>query len=142
MIKKNKNSSNKYIKPEDRKQLNDIQVVQSIEYPLFSFRWLIDYSIDVCKDYKFFHSYLIRLQKLSELGWDEIHKSSRHSFGMEKMPIKDIKPKLLPPIISPDVKELDVFRAVGDNRPMIGFQEGKIFHVIFIEAKFGDVYEH
>lgn len=101
-----------------------------------------DYSIDDCKDPKFFHDVFIRFNKLSLLGWKEIRRFNRHSFGMEKISVSSIKPKAITNMISPEIKELDVFRAVGDNRPMIGFQEGKIFHVIFIEARFGDVYEH
>jgi len=93
-------------------------------------------------DEKFFHSLLMRMQKLSELGWKGIRLSGRHQFGMEKIPIKQLRPKVLPRIVTPDVEELDVIRATGDNRPMVGLQEGKIFHVIFIEANFGDVYNH
>lgn len=127
----------------EEKRISESEIVafSDIDYPLFSFKWLQDYSIDKCKDPKFFHDYLMRLQKLSILGWQEIRKSSRHNFGMEKIPVSQIKPEL-PKDFTRDVEELDVFRAVGDNRPMLGFQEGRIFHVIFIEAKFGDVYNH
>ena len=32
--------------------------------------------------------------------------------------------------------------AVGNNLPFIGFREGKIFHILFIETAFGDIYNH
>lgn len=46
------------------------------------------------------------------------------------------------PFITPDVKEIDVFRSNGDNRTFVGFQKGKIFYILFIEAKFGDICKH
>lgn len=120
----------------------DIVSFANIDYPLFSFRWLSDRSICNCNDAKFFLDYLMRLHKLSELGWNEIRLSGRHGFGMESIPVNSIKCKNLPEIITPDVSELHVLRATGNNLPMVGLQIGKIFHVIFIEAQFGDVYDH
>ena len=122
--------------------VRDLESFANVDFPLFSFRWLSSYSIEKCNDPKFFLSYLMRLQKLSELGWKEIRLSDRHSFGMEKIPVDAVKPKKLPEIVTPDVEKLDVFRATGNNLPMVGLQEGKIFHVFFIEASFGDVYSH
>jgi hypothetical protein len=83
----------------------------------------------------------MRLNKLSELGWEEIDKSAAHSYGMEPLPKSKIK-QTLPPFITPDVEKLHVFRAHGDNRPFVGLQKGKVFHVLFIESKFGDIYDH
>lgn len=125
-----------------RVSAKEIESFANIDYPLFSFRWLSDVSFGNSVDAKFFVSYLNRLQKLSELGWEEIRKSDRHSYGMESIPVDAIKIKKLPKIVTPDVKNLHVFRASGDNRPMIGLQQGKIFHVLFIEASFGDIYNH
>lgn len=113
-----------------------------INYPLFSFRWLSDASLKDCNEAKFFVSFLGRLQKLSELGWEGIRLSNRHSFGMESIPVSSIKIKKLPEIVTPDVKNLHVLRATGDNHPMIGLQEGKIFHIFFIETVWNDIYNH
>lgn len=134
----------KLIKPETREAVlrkNRIDEYADINFPLFSFRHLKDTSIDKCRDSKFFHDFLIRLQKLSELGWEKIRLSSRHSFGMEHINKEEIKPGL-PDFITADVKTLDVFRSNGDNRVMVGLQDRKIFHVFFIEAKFNDIYIH
>lgn len=35
-----------------------------------------------------------------------------------------------------------VFRATGDNHVFLGYREGNVFQVIFIEYQFGDVYSH
>ncbi len=111
------------------------------EAPLFGFKYLSRHSIKDCKDPHFFYTFLIRLQQLSELGWTEIRKSHRHSFGIESIPIEKIKPQL-PSCITPEIKELDVFRANGDNRPFIGIQVHNVFQILFIETCFGDIYDH
>lgn len=120
----------------------EIESLSKIDHPLFSFKYLKDVSIDKCKDSTFFHDFLIRLQKLSDLGWKGIRLSHRHSFGMEKIPVEEIIPcNQLPSFVTKE-GDVDVFRAVGDNRVFVGLQEGKIFYIFFIEASFGDVSPH
>ncbi len=120
----------------------EIEVLSKIDHPLFSFKYLKDVSINKCKDSSFFYDFLMRLQKLSDLGWKEIRGSHRHSFGMEKIPVEDIVPhKQLPSFVTKE-GDVDVFRAVGDNRTFVGLQEGKIFYIFFIEACFGDICSH
>jgi len=41
-----------------------------------------------------------------------------------------------------EIKDLVVFRATGDNRAFLGIRNDDIFHIVFIEENFGDVYEH
>lgn len=121
---------------------SEVETMANIGYPLFSFRYLKNISIKDCNDPKFFFDYLSRLQKLSELGWAGIRKSHSHSYGMEPMPRNQIRHNgLLPDFVTKDV-DLHVFRAVGDNRVMVGLQKGKIFHVFFIETRFGDISPH
>ncbi|WP_343764404.1 hypothetical protein [Gangjinia marincola] len=48
----------------------------------------------------------------------------------------------MPPFITPDVQHLQVFRATGDNRVFLGLRKENIFHVIFMEEQFGDIYNH
>lgn len=120
----------------------EIEYLADVDHPLFSFKYLKDVSIDKCKDASFFHGFLLRLQKLSELGWEGIRTSWRHSFGMEKMPVEKIVPRNQLPDFVTREGELDVFRAGGDNRTFVGMQQGKIFYIFFIEATFGDVCPH
>jgi len=120
----------------------NVEYWQKVDHPLFSFKYLNDVSIKKCKDYSFFYKFLLRLQKLSELGWEEIRKSHKHAYGMEKIPVNNIVPRRqLPDFVTSEV-ELDVFRAVGDNRTFVGLQQGKIFYIFFIETVFGDVCPH
>lgn len=111
------------------------------DYPIFCFKYLNESSIKDCKKADFFFDFLMRLKKLSELGWKEIRKSSKHSFGMEKIPKKKIIPQL-PPCVTPEVKELHVFRANGNNLPFIGIETQNVFRVFFIETEFGHIYDH
>ena len=60
---------------------SEVETLANIDYPLFSFRYFKNVSAKDCNDAKFFLDYITRLQKLSELGWDEIRKSHPHSFG-------------------------------------------------------------
>lgn len=129
------------IKPLDKNVNINTDSLSGIEYPVFCFKYLQFHSIKDCAEADFFFKFLERLQKLSELGWKEIRKSARHSFGTEKLSRGSIIPDL-PKFVSPDVEHLTVFRANGDNRPFLGIQRGKLFHVIFIECRFGDIYEH
>jgi len=134
---------NKPIRKTGTKIIKDISQYsfEQEDYPLFCFKYLSDVSIKNCNNSKIFFNFIIRLQKLSELGWGEIKKTHRHGFGMEKIPISKIKHKL-PSFISSEVKELDVFRATGSNLPFIGKQDRNIFRIFFIETTFGDIYDH
>lgn len=113
-----------------------------IDHPIFSFRYLSDFSYSKCRDASFFRDFLARLQKLSELGWKRIALSDRHSFGTEKISVSQIKPKgKLPPFVTEDMR-LEVFRAAGNNLPFVGMRDGRTFYIFFIETSFGDVYDH
>lgn len=109
-----------------------------IDYPVFCFKHL---QTEPNKDYKFYADFIERLKKLCNLSWNQINLAQKHGFGIEKIPIKQIKPAM-PNFITPDVTDLIVFRANGDNRPFLGLRSSNIFHVIFLEEKFGDVYDH
>lgn len=109
------------------------------QYVSFSFDLLHDVSYTECKNPDFFIRFLQRMKKLCLLGWNEINLSPRHSFGYEKIPIKDIKKDTH---ITKGVDYLLALRATGDNHAFLGFREGNVFKVIFIEAEFGDIYNH
>lgn len=111
-------------------------------YPVFCFKYFSDASIKKCSNPQFFYDFLMRLRKLSELGWTEIRKSHRHAYGLEPIPLNQIKPMVLPESITPDVKYLHAFRANGNNLPFIGIQMQRIFRILFLEANFGDIYNH
>lgn len=109
------------------------------QYVSFGFDMLHDVSYTECKKPDFFIHFLQRMRNLCRLDWNEINKSPRHSFGYEKIPIKIIKKDIH---ITKDVDYLFAFRATGDKHVFLGFREGNIFKVVFIESEFGDIYNH
>ena len=109
-----------------------------LDYPVFCFRHL---QTEPKKDFKFYADFIERLKKISSLNWNEILIADRHGFGTEKIPVTQIKP-MLPKFITPEISDLIVFRANGDKRPFLGLRNGSVFHIIFLEEKFGDVYNH
>ncbi len=112
----------------------------NVDYPLFSFKHLQDVSLKSCTDSKFLLDFVFRLKKLSELGWQQIATSHRHGFGMEKIDRESIKPSI-PTVVTPEVP-LFAFRSAGNNLPFVGYRDDKIFHILFIETSFGDIYDH
>lgn len=122
----------------------EIADLSNIDYPLFSFKYLRPNSIKDCNNASFFYDFIIHLSELSQQGWDKIRLSHRHKYGMEALPKEIFKPNLshLSDIVTRDVKKLHVFRANKDLYPFVGLQVGKIFYIFFIEAKFGDIYDH
>lgn len=105
----------------------------------FSFDQLHDASYTDCTEVAFFIHFLQRLKKLCTLDWDKINKAERHGFGYEKIPLKQIKKGIN---ITRDINYLFAFRATGDNHVFLGYRDGNIFRVLFIESKFGDIYNH
>lgn len=108
---------------------------------LISFRFdlLHEVSYTDCQISDFFIKFLKRLKQLCSLNWNEINTSPRHSFGYEKIPRNSIKKEIS---ITKEINFLFAFRATGDNRAFLGFRDGDVFQVVFIESNFGDIYEH
>lgn len=113
----------------------------NIDYPVFCFKHLQKTSFSDCNDAKLLRQFFERTKKLGELGWSEILKSAIHSFGAEPVAVDRIKPRL-PNFITPDVKCLYAYRYGGNNLPFVCLRNGNVLHVIFIETKHGDIYDH
>lgn len=125
-------------KSKPNKIQNPTTIESKYDYPIFCFKHLI---LDFKKDHEFYFRFIERINKLSQLTWKQIQVSHKHGFGTETMPVDDIKPQL-PRFVTPEVTHLSVFRANGDNRPFLGLRNDSVFHVIFLEETFGDVYNH
>lgn len=130
------------IAPDDNNVISEAEIkyISRIDYPVFSFKHLQEVSFDKCKDAKFFRGFLKRLKNYSELGWKRMATDKKHGYGWEPLSQEHIKPAL-PKSVTPDV-DLMVLRASNDNRALVGFREWNIFHVLFIEANFNDIYNH
>lgn len=79
------------------------------------------------------------LAKLSRLTWQQISQAPRHGSGFEHMPVTRFRPTLPTPFS--DAEKLMVFRYHG-KRPMVGYRVGTVFHVLWIERQYGEVYSH
>mgnify|MGYP006924883644 FL=1 len=93
------------------------------------------------KDGKFFIKFLGRLKQLSQLDWDAVNVSAKHSFGWEVMEVKSMT-KSAQQSVPAGMDKLLVFRATGDNHVFLGYRQQNTFEVIFIEYNFGDIYSH
>ena len=60
-------------------------------------------------------------------------------FGWEKIPIDRVRKAM---ILTREVSFLLAFRATGNNHVFLGFREGNVFQVVFVESQFGDIYNH
>ncbi|MBQ3720600.1 MAG: hypothetical protein II850_06370 [Fibrobacter sp.] len=118
MVKKSKL---KIVPPSEQSNIVSKSAVSSNDI-LFSFKYLVKESYDKCNDPKFFIGLLGRLKNYSTVGWQEIRTSGRHQWGMEKMPVSQIKHTERVECITPDVKELHILRSTGDNRVLVGLQ--------------------
>lgn len=135
--------SKKTIKPiaSSEIRLNKLQAYAK-EKPIFSFEYLDTHFLRNSKATDgFYRDFILRLQKLGELGWDSIRKSGRHEYGREPIPVSKMKPQM-PSVVTPDITHLDVFRANGANNVFAGFMRDDVFFVVFIEGKFGELYNH
>lgn len=112
------------------------------EKPVFSFRYLsMDVSVKRC-DNKVFRKFVARLRILSEMTWKEINASERHQYGWELLGRESLKPKKSIPLVFSDVNKFHVFRYDSDNHPFVCVVKGITIYPLFIEATFGDVYNH
>lgn len=85
--------------------------------------------------------FLGRLKQLSQLDWDAVNVSAKHSFGWEVMEVKNMT-KSAQLSVPAGMDKLLVFRATGDNHVFLGYRQQNTFEVIFIEYNFGDIYSH
>lgn len=109
---------------------------------VFGFSELRPFSYtDAEKDSEFFIKFLDRLKRLGSLDWNTVSTSARHSFGTEKIDSKFFTEAAKSKLPN-GMNSLLVFRAQGDNHVFLGYCDGNVFQIIFIEYQFGDVYKH
>ena len=107
--------------------------------PHFSFEHLRDnahFGLSSCdKDQK--AALAERLGKLSAMTWAQIKDASRHGLGSEKIARDAIRAP-----IPPTYKD-DYFLAIrfAGAAPMVGYQDGRAFLVLWLDPKF-KLYDH
>ena len=68
--------------------------------------------------------------------------SDRHHYGWELIGKDSLKPKKSIPQALSDVEKFHVFRYDSDNHPFVSVVRGNTIYPLFIEATFGDIYNH
>ncbi|MBP0018742.1 MAG: hypothetical protein J7647_14500 [Cyanobacteria bacterium SBLK] len=142
MTKKSKNKGKKFKQPsvsegnQIRSQKHELDPY--LQKPIFSFKYLDrQYSIAQCtKDEK--AALIDTLDRLSQLSWRELRQAPRHGLGYEKISRDDINVSI-PKFITEDVNFI-AFRFCG-KAPMVGYRDGEILHLIWLDRDFS-LYDH
>lgn len=107
-------------------------------YPILCLRHLQDkFGIDQL-DAQQCQEFLKKWHKRAKLTWNELNQHGKYGLGSEKLPKSAFKPCI------PEQFEQDkymVFRHAG-NQPFAGFRAGDVFHVLWIEANWNELYDH
>lgn len=83
--------------------------------------------------------FAVAVQKRCEMTWRDIKLASRHGFGSELIDAGAIKPGI--PRAFEDTDKFTVLRYSG-KLPMVGVRVQDVFHVLWIERHYGEVYDH
>lgn len=107
-------------------------------FPAFSFKYLQKgFHIDDCTQDEQIHL-LQSIIKRSQITWGKLEQAQRHGLGKENISINSIKASI-PTCIKGDTK-LWAFRFYG-HAPFVGFREGEIFNIVWIDRSF-TLYNH
>jgi len=105
--------------------------------PAFSLEYLQDsHCITHCDDTDKL-AFVNALRKLSKLTWGQIRSAPRHGLGSEKINRGSLK--TTPPPVGEDVTFIAI--RFSGIKPMIGYQEDRIFHIIWFDRDY-NVYDH
>lgn len=108
----------------------------------FDFSEVRDVSfIKARNDSKFFIDYIHHLKSFCNMTWDEIRTTQRHGFGSETIGVNSLTRSALQNVPF-GLGKFIVLRATGNNHVFLGYRDGDMFQVLFIEYRFGDIYDH
>jgi hypothetical protein len=111
---------------------------ESPEYPTLSLRHVrTGFSVkDLTQEQR--SEFLLKWEKRSAFSWSELATHPKHGLGFEQLPKKQIK-KVAPEHLAQE--KYMVLRHEG-NHPIVGFKVGEVFYALWVEANYGDVYDH
>jgi hypothetical protein len=112
---------------------------ETINYPVFCFKYLHkDYHLDKCtNDEK--RKFIEQILRISSMSWEQLQLAPKHGTGSEKISPHSIKTNI-PNHFSEEVGTLLAFRFDG-KKPFVGFRNGFIFHIFYIDRDF-TLYNH
>lgn len=82
--------------------------------------------------------FMVKWEKRSQLTWAELGTHSIHGLGSEKLPRSKLRVKIPEPLTQDEYR---VMRHAG-NLPFVGVQAADLFYVLWIECRYGDLYDH
>lgn len=107
-------------------------------YPSFSLKYLQNnYHLSDCTNEEKL-SFLDALLKRSKMRWCEIEQANKSGLGKENIDRNSIKVPI-PSVVKEDAK-IWALRFKG-KAPMVGYREGEIFHILWIDRDF-TLYNH
>jgi hypothetical protein len=130
----------KNILPEEGKFIKKSKLSpETINYPVFCFKYIHrDYHLDKCtNDEK--RKFIEQILLISSNSWEQLQLAPKHGVGSEKISSNSIRANI-PNHFSEEVGTLLAFRFDG-KKPFIGFRNGFIFHIFYIDRDF-TLYNH
>lgn len=124
--------------PSEPQNLSDANVSTNGKPPIFSFHLIKkEYGIDACtSDEK--SALIDTIYKRSQKTWQELNDAPKKGLGYEKILHTSIKGVKVPDDIKKET--LLAFRFCG-RAPMVGYREGQIFHILWLDRNF-TLYDH
>jgi hypothetical protein len=137
-------SGKKHLKPPALKASNHIKVPahpvprNPSDKPIFSFEYLNPaWGLGICEAEEKI-ALIETVCRLSSMTWSEIRNAPRHGLGTEKIEQHAIRPGK-PACVTGDTTLL-AMRFHG-KAPMVGFRNGDVFYLLWLDPKFS-LYDH
>ena len=83
--------------------------------------------------------FALALQQRCALNWGQLKQADRRGMGLETIRASSIKGRI--PRLFQDQEKFVAFRYCG-NLPMVGHRVNDVFHVLWVEGNFNDLYDH
>jgi hypothetical protein len=97
-----------------------------------------DYDVRALDDKDKQAQLALTIHQCAQMRWIDIHQAGRHGAGTESIPADQIRAPIPPKFA--DQEKFTAFRYHG-KLPMVGVRINDVFHLLWIERQFGEVYD-
>lgn len=98
-----------------------------------------DYDVKSLDDKEKQAQLALTINRCAQRRWIDIHQAGRHGAGTESIPADQILAPVPPKFA--DQEKFTAFRYHG-KLPMVGVRINDVFHLLWVERHFGEVYDH
>ena len=98
-----------------------------------------DFDVKALQDKDSQAQLAITMHRCAQMRWIDIHQAARHGAGTESIPADQIRAPIPPKFAGQE--KFTAFRYRG-KLPMVGVRINDVFHVLWVERQYGDVYDH